>query len=336
MAKKAKPEGKKYNYMDTYGDLVTLLLCFFVLLFAMSTVQEDKYNAFVEALNARFSADPAKVVFLPPEATFPESSVGDVETTGDIMSPDQTLPMDMVQLEQAIQRYLEENDLQDEVQVETGQSGATFIRMTNNILFTGDSSALSPEATQFLNYLGECFLALDDEIWQVQFNGHTASIPGSSTDDWVLSAERAGKVSSYFERTVGFSPYKIQFSGYGRNYPIADNNTAEGRAANRRVDVVVISNNTTTLLGQLEEAAAVYFPDDSTQFFEGTENELPGYALPDVAPNQTTSQSGEETSDAAAGETADGIASGVTGASGSTTVAAAAVPVGTGRYRPPG
>ena len=54
VAKKPKPEGKKYNYMDTYGDLVTLLMCFFVLLFAMSTVEENKFNAFAQALTEQF------------------------------------------------------------------------------------------------------------------------------------------------------------------------------------------------------------------------------------------------------------------------------------------
>ncbi len=55
MAKKPKPEGKKYSYMDTYGDLVTLLMCFFVLLFAMSTIQEEKFNAFAQGLASQFA-----------------------------------------------------------------------------------------------------------------------------------------------------------------------------------------------------------------------------------------------------------------------------------------
>ncbi len=290
MARK-KVEGKKYNYMDTYGDLVTLLLCFFVLLFAMSSVDEVRYNAFVEALSQHFGPTPTALSSVETSMSSPISDYGSTPPQGEVLAPDQTLPEDFNQLAEAIEKFVEENNLEGEVEVQQGESGAVFIRLSNNLLFDGDSYVLRPDALFFLDFLGDAFLAVEDQIFNTNFIGHTGSIPGSGTDDWVLSARRSGGVASYFERTVGFSPYKIELTGYGRLYPIADNATPEGLAANRRVDIVAVSNNASTLSAALAEAAQIYFPDDNTEFFEGAPEELRENALAQIPP------SGEGTAD---------------------------------------
>lgn len=184
--------------MDTYGDLVTLLLCFFVLLFAMSTVEEVKYQAFAEALSSRFGSPTDTVV---PGGSDPnESGIGEETPTGTEMDPDQTLPEELTQLEEAITRYVEQNNMEGQVSVESGESGAVFIRLSNNLLFDGDSYELRAESQAFLDFLAQCFAAVDSEILKVEMKGHTASIPGSGTDDWLLSGDRAGTVSSYIAR----------------------------------------------------------------------------------------------------------------------------------------
>ncbi|MGD9560591.1 MAG: flagellar motor protein MotB [Oscillospiraceae bacterium] len=283
MAKKPKPEGKKYSYMDTYGDLVTLLLCFFVLLFAMSTVEETKYNAFVEALSDRFGNFPTNLSSVNTSSPVSGSDFGEDPPAGNVIDPEPTLPADFTEIQKAITEFIEENNLQGDVSVEIGESGAIFIRLSDNLLFGGDSAALRPESYVFLDFLGECFMPLQDQIFQAQFLGHTASIPGSSTDDWLLSAERAGRVSSYFEKNIGFSQYKIKSSFMGRSYPIGDNEIPEGRARNRRVDIIVIAADE-RLAEALVEAAKIYFPSDSTQFFEGPPEELPENMLDNISP----------------------------------------------------
>lgn len=289
MAKKPKPEGKKYSYMDTYGDLVTLLMCFFVLLFAMSTVEEEKYNAFAAALSQTFgpTTTTAAAAAQAPAQTPAENQQQDAseQVTGDlVMNPDQTLPEDFSQIGEAIEKYVEEQNLQGSVSVEVGESGATFIRIQDNLLFAGNSSALQPAALEFLDFLGESLLAVQDQVYRANFIGHTASIAGSGVDDWILSCDRSGTVASYFERTIGFSAGKMETTGYGRHYPIADNQTAEGIAKNRRVDIVVVSNNTDTLLQALGEASRIYFPEDSTEFYEGDPADLPEYTLNNLPP----------------------------------------------------
>lgn len=273
--------------MDTYGDLVTLLLCFFVLLFAMSTVEEVKYQAFAEALSSRFGS-PTDTI-LPGGSDPSVSGIGEETPTGTEMDPDQTLPQEMTQLEEAITRYIEENNMEGQVSVESGQSGAVFIRLSNNLLFDGDSYDLRAQSIDFLNFLSQCFIEVDSEIMQVKMNGHTASIQGSGTDDWLLSAQRAGIVTSYIQKDGGYDRFKLYFSGYGRNYPIADNGTDDGRAANRRVDIVVLGNDSNNLTLTLQDAMRIYFPGDATQFFEGEQGELPDDIVDNISPNAAIS-----------------------------------------------
>ncbi|NLW78178.1 MAG: flagellar motor protein MotB [Ruminococcaceae bacterium] len=285
MAKKSKPEGKKYSYMDTYGDLVTLLMCFFVLLFAMSTIEETKYNAFVEALSDRYGTFETNRQAV--DTSNPVGSdQGEDPPTGEVIDPEPSQPADFTELQAAITEFVEENNLEGEVTIEVGESGAIFLRLSNNLLFAGDSAVLQEQSYVFLNFLGECFLPLENDIFQIQYLGHTADIPGSGTDDWLLSAERAGQVASYFGKQVGFSEYKQRTNGFGRLYPIGDNETAEGRAANRRVDLVIIANDD-KISDALTEAAKVYFPDDDTEYFQGTPEELPANALDKQDPNAT-------------------------------------------------
>lgn len=262
---------------------MTLLLCFFVLLFSMSTVEEVKYQAFAEALASRFGSPTDTPV---PGGSDPnESGVGEETPTGTEMDPDQTLPQELSQLQQAIEQYVEENNMQGQISVQSGESGAVFIRLSNNLLFDGDSYDLSQQSMDFLAFLAEAFNAVDSEILQVKMNGHTASIPGSGTDDWILSGERAGVVSSFIEKDGGYERFKVNFQGYGRNYPIADNGTVEGRAANRRVDIIVLGNDSDKLQLTMMDAMRIYFPGDDQSFFEGDPGELPDNIIDNISPD---------------------------------------------------
>lgn len=281
MAKK-KPEGKKYSYMDTYGDLVTLLLCFFVLLFAMSTVEETKFNAFVTAMTERFGANEN---LISNAVETDGTGLNDTPADGEV---DQTPPAEQASLEnlkQEVEQYIEEHNLEGQVSVEQGESSTTFIRLSANMLFSGNSSDLRPETREFLDFLAQSFNKAQEQIVQVKFHGHTATAPGSGVDDWELSGARASKVSSYFENNGAFNRFKIGFSGYGRNYPIADNNTAEGMARNRRVDIVVMGDEASVL-----DAMRVYFPSDDTSFFEGDPQDLPENMFEDMLPGGMTEE----------------------------------------------
>ncbi|MEG0648945.1 MAG: OmpA family protein, partial [Oscillospiraceae bacterium] len=83
----------------------------------------------------------------------------------------------------------------------------------------------------------------EEQIFMVRVNGHTAEIKGSGVNDWMLSSERAVRIVTYFDEVTGISPKKLMGNGYGKNYPRATNDTAEGRAKNRRVEIMIIGNS---------------------------------------------------------------------------------------------
>ncbi len=286
MAKKSAPEGKKYSYMDTYGDLVTLLLCFFVLLFSMSTVDTVKYNAIVEALGDRFGNNPLTLTTVTTSIVATTSEFAENPPVGEALDPEQVLPAEMNQLAEAIENFIEENNLQASVQVTQGANNVVFIRLSNSLLFGGDSAVILPDAMYVMEYLGDCFLEVESEIYNLRCIGHTADIPDSGTDDWELSSSRAGRVVSYFEKGRGFPMQKLMAVSYGRAFPIADNADPVARTANRRVDIIVVGNsdNQEVLSAALTEAAAVYFPGDDQQFAPGDTAGLPGGAADSIDP----------------------------------------------------
>lgn len=243
MARKKHDSGGGYSWMDTYGDMVTLLLTFFIMLFSMSTVNEDKWKVLVQAFSVTSSGSPQQV-------TITNSSIGDkvMPTTGeddmnfgepDIINEE---PVDLNQLYDFLKAYIEQNKMEGSVTIEQDAAKNVYIRFDNNIFFDGDSSVLRRESYPIMDFMGMCIKAVEDQILMVRVNGHTAEVTGSSVNDWDLSALRATHIVSYFEDKVVFDPKKLMCNGYGKNFPRAANDTAEGRSKNRRVEIMIIGN----------------------------------------------------------------------------------------------
>lgn len=235
-AKKSAPE-QEGSWLDTYADMVTLLLCFFVLLFSQSTIEETKWAQLLEAFAYFDKTDEVvPIIVTPPENVDPEQ----IGANG---NPGEATDIDFSDLAELIQDAIEESGVGDDVSV-TAEAGMAFIRFNNNLLFGPDSSVLSAAARDFLDKVGDAFLEFEDQIVMVRINGHTASTnrTGGKTSDRILSSDRANAVLMYLEDVKKFTPTKLISMGYGCNYPIADNNTEEGRAQNRRVEILVLGS----------------------------------------------------------------------------------------------
>lgn len=265
MAKKQHEEVNTEGWKDTYGDMVTLLLCFFVLLYSMSSVNSEKWEAFVKAFTNP-GEDTAQVVLTPSDElgdhTVPGAEDGDSST----MDPANEFPTSFDELAQAIKDYVEESNMQQVIEVE-GDEGVVYIRFQNSLFFEPNEAVLLPAAVPSLEFLGTSLKGLEDEIWMVSISGHTADVPGSSggPSEWLLSAERAGQVAIYLEDHAGLDPLLLRAIGFGRNYPIESNETDEGRARNRRVEMVIISKNSTIAQNEaLASAISGLYQHDDT------------------------------------------------------------------------
>lgn len=247
MARKSHDDGGGgQEWMNTYSDLVTLLMTFFVLLFSMSSVDADKWEAFVKAFVHNGDAT-SQVVINPSElggdAPLPNMGSGDSLSEAD--GDPSELPSDFNDLFAALQKYVEEHNLESAMDVVDGGDNVVYIRFHNNIFFAPDKADLLAAGREVLDYLGDCLVAVQNQIYMVSINGHTADvgIDDYAISEWLLSGERACQVADFLDNEKDFEPTKLRPMGYGKSFPVADNSTEEGRVQNRRVDITIIRDD---------------------------------------------------------------------------------------------
>lgn len=282
MAKKKRDEGGGYNFMDTYGDMMTLLLTFFILLFSMSTVNAEKWEILVKAFSRNKEADTSQIVMIPEgngDDIAPAVGEDTLKSPHTTDTPETEEPVNLTELAQMLQAYLEENNMEDSVTVQSDGENSVYLSFDNNLFFTSDSAVLRQSSYDILNFLGGMFKSLENEILLIRINGHTAAVPGMDNykvNDWDLSSMRANRVATYFEEQMSLNPKKLMTNGYGKNHPIATNDTEEGRSANRRVDIQVLGtdfdkSNPDELLRILQQTLDVKLFDDTQVEPEGVE-----------------------------------------------------------------
>lgn len=230
--KRKKIESGGASWLETYSDMVTLLLTFFILLYSMSTIDAEKYYAIVEA----FSKGNAVVTQedLPPgeemlDKGSVEETITDIEEDNDEIDKLYTLLM----------QYVKENNLTESVEI-TKSVEYVFIRFYDNITFGGYSNQLKTSGKEILDVLAEGLGLVSEYIEEVIIAGHTAEVERDTSQiDRDLSTERANAVLRYLESKRVIDPAMYLAIGYGLYSPIADNSTAEGRAKNRRVEIYI-------------------------------------------------------------------------------------------------
>lgn len=231
--KKRREDGGGASWMETYSDMVTLLLTFFIMLYAMSTVDSQKYAAIVASFSKAMNPE---VFYQQGSSTGGEESI---DTTGAPVPIEDETPDEMDELYTMIKQYVEENDLSGQVEISKSEE-YVFIRFSDSVTFRGYSDILQPSGRAILDVLAEGLIVVDEYIEEVIIAGHTAKVEQDNTDiDRTLSTDRANVVLKYLEDKNVIDPAKYLAIGYGLYSPIADNSTPEGRAKNRRVEIYI-------------------------------------------------------------------------------------------------
>ena len=217
------------SWLVTYSDMVTLLLTFFIMLYAMSTIDAQKYAAIV----ASFSKE------MNPEAYYQqmEAEKAEEEIIDSNIEPEEIDDIDV--LYTLLKQYIDENEFSNQVQLIKSKE-YVFIRFSDSVTFRGYSDILEQRGKGVLDVLAEGLVLVDEYIEEVIIAGHTAKVEYDMTDiDRSLSTNRANVVLKYLENKDVIDPSKYLAIGYGLYSPIADNSTSEGRAKNRRVEIYI-------------------------------------------------------------------------------------------------
>ena len=154
----------------------------------------------------------------------------------------------MEALYQALSNYLEEQDAENQNLISVTQGdGKVFITFNQAVFFDGDSAALRKEAYPVLQSVCDMLSEASKAIDEVRVLGHTAqanpSRPNSVQVDRTLSSDRATNVIIYVQEHSDVEPARLISEGIGQWRPIASNDTVEGRAKNRRVEMIVSGRN---------------------------------------------------------------------------------------------
>lgn len=228
-----KEEGNSQEWLNTYADMVTLLLTFFVLLFACSNLDETKLQYVFQEFKARGRYINNVVANQDPNA----EDTGGITDNKDNVGGEGTMPQSFEELYTYLADYIDSNNLSNSVAVEQGAAHIK-IRFDNSIMFDGDSYFLKAEGRALLDAWAPAFRAMDFMISRNTISGHT-SVGTSLQNDWQLSSMRASAVATYMQTNKMMKADKMRTMGCGPYEPDPD---ADVPAKNRRVEMLLLKN----------------------------------------------------------------------------------------------
>ncbi len=251
-----------------YGDLVTLLLAFFVVMYAVSSLNEGKYRVLSKSLEAAFNGSPKTIdpiqvgeqpssapkpaaldlnsapapvmqpLAVPAPLALPEGPITSQVTidTNATKEAEARAGLERIarEVEEALQNLIDEN-----LVVVRRYRTWLEVEIRTDILFPSGVAVLSPDAVPIIERLG---ITLGGFPNSLRIEGHTDNVAINTIQfpsNWELSAARAASVARLFADT-GIDPHKLAILGLGEFHPDADNATVEGRNRNRRVKIVVL------------------------------------------------------------------------------------------------
>ena len=221
------------RWVISYADLVTLLLGFFIILYATSKVDADKFKLFAFGLSDAFN--------VPVREGIPQGSPVFDGGRGLRPGPVNTsqLERDYERVRADIERATADAGVPGQIRVER-EGNRLVIRLANSLLFSSASAEVRPESQRLLEIAASVLERTPNEV---SIEGHTDNVP-VGTDryptNWELSSARATAVLRYLTERGGLDPRRAYAAGYGEHKPVASNDTPEGRALNRRADIVLL------------------------------------------------------------------------------------------------
>lgn len=243
--RKKKDSGGGDGWLTTFSDLMSLLLTFFILLFSMSQVSEDKFSSASQSLQDAFIGETGGGSILdgngPPPVEFEgeEGNEDGAENPEDQVVTKDAIPPEIIAMYEEALAFIEAEGLDSEVAVSGDQEGI-YLDIQESILFDLGQADLTDSGQETLEVITELLNLTDNRI---VVEGYTDDIPINTPrfpSNWELSLSRGASVVRYLSETQDVDPERLSARGYGQHNPIVPNDSAENRAKNRRVNIVIV------------------------------------------------------------------------------------------------
>lgn len=262
MSRKREESSKRGSpaWMTTFGDLMNLLLCFFVMLFSMSTIDEADYEILKQSFKSNYTSflDGGKSFFDNSSSNDELSLVeNDFSTNGhsnDDVEKVENLEESIETVEEQKKLYsdkmyeevssmLKEQELSSNIVTLKKDEDNNYIMLSisGSLLFDSGDVDLKEDALPVLSKVGDILLMFAG--YQIEIEGHTDNVPvtgyHSYKDNNELSSDRALSTFYYLVSEKGLDPATMKYSGRGEYDPVASNKTEKGRQQNRRVEIKI-------------------------------------------------------------------------------------------------
>ena len=237
------------RWLLSYADFITLLMVFFILMYSLSKVDLDKYNAIANSLSVVLTGST-----ISPDSNGPAVIPGDSGQQIPKEGNEELINRGQLEaVKKQIQEFIDSEKLYNSSQTAGNTSSSLekyieiieqerglVISIKDTLLFTSGSDNLNPQARNIMKQLGSALVKVPNYI---RVEGHTDNLPINTPkfrSNWELSVLRASTVVHVLQEEAGISPERLSITGYGEYRPMVPNLNPTNQARNRRVDVVIL------------------------------------------------------------------------------------------------
>jgi chemotaxis protein MotB len=251
------------RWLVSYADFITLLFILFLILFAMSQVDNQKFVALIQSFQADKQGAGASLIFDSPgsadiqtnsadstgmkpksgvkpnreEATKNMANVTTNVSAKDLAKIEQ---QKFMELKNKLDQYIKQKGLDKDIQLRLDSRGL-YLTITGTVLFENGRADLTPGAKKIIKGVFDLLTSIDNPV---RIEGHTDNVPihtAQFPSNWELSSARAVNLLRYLIEEYKMDPQRLSAAAYGEYHPVVPNDTLENRAKNRRVEISILS-----------------------------------------------------------------------------------------------
>lgn len=254
MSKKKKHHHEDHvdeSWLIPYADLLTLLLALFIVLFASSSIDAQKFQQMAQAMSSAFNGGTGMMDFpspLPeeqPQSANKEDDKNEENENPDLDAKEQAELLEkaeLAELQKKINSYIQEKGLDNRLETRLTDEGL-LITILNDVFFDSGKAEVRIGDQNLAKEISDLLVTKPPR--NVVISGHTDNVPISTAQyesNWHLSVMRAVNFMKVLLENKDLDPRRFSAKGFGEYQPVATNDTSEGRAKNRRVELLILPN----------------------------------------------------------------------------------------------